>query len=144
MLAGVGSIFVVSLIACCTRLLAHLIACAIKSFKNYFLHNEVVQCFATRLLAHLIACAIKSFKSYFLHNEVVQSLVVSAYEVCSASQSRAISAQRSCAVTGNFRTRSVWFCTTECVVLHNGVCGSAQRSVWSCTTKLCSAANGGT
>jgi len=57
MLVGVGSRFVVSLIACCTRLLAHLIACAIKSFKNYFLHNEVVQL-----------------------------LVISAHEVCGSAQ----------------------------------------------------------
>ena len=67
--------------------------------------------FCTTKLCSLIANALDCFATRLLRN---RELTVSGN-----------SAQRSCAVLARvknrFRTRGVWFCTTECVVLYNEV-----------------------
>ena len=79
----------------------HSIACCtrllsqsrIDSYRKLCTTKLCSACAIESYFLHLIACAIKSC---FPHNEVVRSIVISAQ-------------------------RSVWFCTTKCVVLYNEV-----------------------
>jgi len=90
--------------------------------KNYFRTQSVWFC-TTKLCSYWLFAALDCWRTRLLCNRELTVHCNSVQRSCAVlAQSRIISAHGVCGSA----QRSVWFCTTECVVLHNEV---VQRSV---------------